>query len=63
MALTQRVGFACPRQLDAGEDQMRKLLQIVITPHFFSGKNGFIAHHLVSSLVNGSNAETTAIGY
>ena len=37
MALTQRVGFACPRQLDAG-GRRRKLLQIVITPHCFFRK-------------------------
>ena len=49
MAPTRLVGFACPRQIDAGGRRCI-LLQIVITPHFFFGENGFIAHHLVRSL-------------
>ena len=61
--LHKRVGFACPRQLDDG-GLRRKFLPIVRKPYFFPRKNGFMAHHLVRSLVRMQNQlETDKVGF
>ena len=62
MALTQRVGFACPRQLDAG-GWRRKFLQIVITPHFPERTVLWLITSSAHWFNYSSNAEPTAISW